>query len=104
MRHLAVLAILLLAGMALSCGGGVFFLSTSGHGTAFFSTSGTVSIVQLTIVDGHQVTVVTLLNNNASQAFHFCGNVANQFPVDSFVSVDFTEGSGCSTVTQVVIN
>lgn len=103
MRRLAVLTLVLLAGISLSCGGGVFFVSTNGNGVSFFSASGTVSTVQLTIIDGRQVTIITLLNNGAAQTFDFCGDTVHQFPVDAFVTVSFTSNGSCDAVDRVSI-
>jgi hypothetical protein len=65
----------------------------------------TVSIVQLTVTGNQtQVTVVTLLNNGFGQTFNFCGNVVNQFPLETFVRVNFNEGTPCSGLVQVLIN
>lgn len=101
MRHLALALVLfaLIVG-SLSCEG-VFFASSNGVGVLLLTTSGTVSIVQLTVINGCQVTVVTLLNTGQAQTFNFCGNVVGQFPYGAFVTVTFTKSSGCNSVSQV---
>jgi hypothetical protein len=102
MRYLTVGLFLfgLLSGVV-SCGGGTFFISSNDHGVSFFTVSGTVSIVQVIIINGGQVTVVTLLNPGAAQTFNFCGNVAGQFPFGTSVTITFTQNGRCNTVLQV---
>lgn len=86
---------------AFSCGGGTFFFSTDGENFKFFTVSGTVSIVQLTIVENGHITVVTIIDSGTSQTLNFCGNVVDRFPVGTFVTVRFGEGAACSNVVQV---
>jgi hypothetical protein len=95
----------LLTWSLLACGGGTFFLSTGTHGATFLTTSGTVSIVQLTVVNGNvQVTAVTLIANGFASTSNFCGNVVNQFPMQTFVTVNFNSGTSCNTVVAVFVN
>jgi hypothetical protein len=87
---------------AIACGGGTFFVSATEEGVSFFAVSGSVSVVQLTVINGGQVTVVTLLNTGAAaQTFTFCGNVVAQFPTNTFVTVTYQSSVGCNTVIQV---
>jgi hypothetical protein len=106
MRHFAVLLLTIVcACVLLSCAGGAFFLSTGNNGSTVVSTSGTVSIVQLTTTDGGtQVTVVTLLNVGTAQTLPFCGDVVHQFPTNTSVTVNFNPGTVCNTTVQVTIN
>lgn len=102
MRRFAVAVVLLaLFSGAVACGGGTFFISASNEGVTFFTVSGTVSIVQLTIINGGQFTVVTLLNMGTAQTFTFCGNVVAQFPMNTPVKVDFKRNGSCDIVLQV---
>jgi hypothetical protein len=95
----------------------VFVLSVSfgGCGSKFFvsgalnssTISGTVSIVQLTtVVNGGSlltVTLVTFLQQGTSSTMNFCGDQRTQFPVDQFVQVNFTPGTRCASVIQIVV-
>jgi hypothetical protein len=103
MRRLAVAVVVvaLLSG-AVACGGGTAFISVTNGGVTFLAVSGTVSLVQVTIIDGGQVTIVTLTDAGNAQTFNFCGNVAAQFPSDAFVKVNYRHNGGCDTVLQVV--
>ena len=70
--------------------------------------SGTVSIVQLTVVvDGNnvstQVTVVTLTNNFGSPTVFFCGDQRSRFPLNGFAQATFLPGQACSDLFNVVI-
>ena len=71
------------------------------------SVSGQISTVQLTSANDmngvSQITVVIFLNNNNSTTVNFCGNVVNQMPVGSFVTVNFSQNQGCATLTFVAI-
>ncbi len=74
----------------------------AGGRTDFPVVSGTVSIVHLTIIDGNvQVTAVTLINSGSAQTINFCGNVVSQFPVNTLVTVTFTQTSSCNTVVKL---
>ncbi|MFB3915235.1 MAG: hypothetical protein ACE14M_00780 [Terriglobales bacterium] len=101
-RAVHVALVLLLAWSLVSCGGGTFFFSTGDNGTTFLTTSGTVSIVHLTVIDGDVlVTVVTLISGGFGTTNNFCGDVVSQFPMQTFVTVHFTPGNPCNTVVQV---
>ena len=71
------------------------------------SISGEISTVQLSSASGmngvSQITVVIFLNNSNSTTVNFCGNVVNQMPVGSFVTVSFTQNQGCATLTFIAI-
>ena len=103
MRRLA--AVLLLAVTLAGCGGVTSFSFFSNPGLA--RTSGLVSIVHFTVVSGPggtfvNVTVVTLVQNGFSNTTDFCGDVRNDFPMNTFVNVNFNPGQPCATVVQVI--
>jgi hypothetical protein len=65
---------------------------------------GTVSIVQLTDVNGNvQVTAVTLLQSGFSSTMSFCGDQTGRFPLTQTVQVNFNPGQPCSTILFVVV-
>lgn len=97
-------AIALIMMASAGCGGFAGFVSTDGHQATVVSTSGTVSIVQLTVVNGNTtVTAVTLLNSGFATTTNFCGNVVNRFPVDAFVNVNFNPGSACASFVAITV-
>ncbi len=99
MRHL--LALLLIAATIVTCGCGNIDVSGGLNQSSF---SGTVSIVRLTFAnDGTQITLVTLINNMGSKDFNFCGNVVDQFPMNTSVQGSFTPGSPCGTIVKITI-
>jgi hypothetical protein len=70
--------------------------------------SGTVSIVRLTFANDGKgnsvtVTVVTLLQRNDAQDLTFCGSQVSQFPINAFVTVNYTQGTLCSTLNSVSV-
>ncbi len=103
MRRVA--AVLLLVVLLPGCNG-----ITSFH--AFFTpnlatASGVVSIVHFTVISGPggtfvNVTLVTLVQNGFGATDTFCGDVRNQFPLNTFLTVNFTPGQPCGTVVQVI--
>ena len=101
---LRLVAVLLLVAMLAGCSGVTSFSFFSNPGSA--RTSGVVSIVHFTVVSGPggtfvNVTVVTLLQNGFSNTTDFCGDVRNQFPMNTFVNVSFNPGQPCGTIIQV---
>jgi DUF4097 and DUF4098 domain-containing protein YvlB len=102
-RFAGTITVIALASGAVACGGGIFFISTSDDGVIFFTASGTVSVVQLTIINGSQVTVVTLIDTGAAQTFNFCGNVVAQFPTNTFVKATYRHNGDCDSVMHVAI-
>jgi hypothetical protein len=74
---------------------------------SFVSLSGFVSIVQVTVAGNSPVTMVTLLlpfpQNGLAETVAFCGNVAIDFALNSFMTVNFTQGLGCSTVMSAIV-
>ncbi len=106
MRRLTLLLAFLI--LLTGCGG----VSVSGYfdsGAAGTSTvSGKVSIVHLTYISDANggsttVTVVTLLQDWEAQERTFCGSHVNQFPMNTFVTANYTPGSTCSTLNSVKI-
>jgi hypothetical protein len=90
-----------------ACGGGTFFVSHGPGGTNVLFVSGTCSTVQQTAIVGPGgslivVTAVTLFSNGSATTTNFCGNIVSQFPLNTFVSVQFTNGSGSATPTSIV--
>jgi hypothetical protein len=97
------LALTLIAVLALSGCGGVAFFADARSGSFAQSVTGSVSIVQLTVVDGDaNVTVVTLAQPGFSNQLRFCGNVVDRFPLDSFVRVNFNPAPSCVSSFVVV--
>jgi hypothetical protein len=104
-RLLAIAAIMAIAAQS-GCGGGILFISTGDNGTGILAISGTVTIVNVTVIasgGGTQttVTVVTFIGNGASTTMNFCGDISNQFPLNSFADVRYTQGTPCATVVSV---
>lgn len=72
------------------------------------SVSGTVSVVQLGFVKdvtGKLVTVttVTFLNPGTATSINFCGDQSRSFPVNQFVSAQFSQGVLCAVVSSIVV-
>ena len=98
-------AVLLLVVSLVGCSGVTSFSFFSNLGAD--TTSGIVSIVHFTVVSGPggtfvNMTVVTLVQNGFSNTTDFCGDVRNQFPMNTFVNVKFNPGQPCATVVQVI--
>lgn len=82
------------------------FFDSGAAGTS--TASGTVSIVQLTFANDGKgnsitVTVVTLLQRNDAQDLTFCGSQVGQFPINSFITVNYTPGITCSTLNSASV-
>ncbi len=100
-RILAVLLICLLG-----CGGGSF-RGTFRSGNTVFSVTGFVSIIELTTLPGTTipVTIVTFLPDfSPATTVIFCGDLAQQFFVDAFTTVNFTEGPSCATALVIFVD
>lgn len=96
MRIVAVSLILCFVIALTSCGGTFFAFSAPSLNTT--TVTGTVTIVRITTTNnGTLVTFVTLVNTPNPQDLFFCGNVVNQFPMNSMVRVNFTQASPCNT-------
>lgn len=102
---------LLLIGL-LGCGGDPHrSLTVAGVNATPLSVSGFVNRIQLTtsatsLGSNSPVTVVTFIpqlpQNTPTTTVTFCGNVANQFFLNTFASVQFTQGVGCSTLASLI--
>ncbi len=92
MRAGVAVLLVMLAG----CGGGTFFVGGNFNpGTTTF-VSGTVSFVQLTVVNGDvNVTIVSLVQKATTNAVTLCGNQASLFAMNSAVQVTFTPAQPC---------
>lgn len=107
-RILALFCILLILSGLSSCGGLVLFVGTSPHGPNIIAVTGTCIGVQVVSMVGNgggfvTVTVVTLSIDGRSSTFNFCGNMADRFPLNSLVTVNFTNGAPCAATTSIVI-
>ncbi|MGI9102711.1 MAG: hypothetical protein ACR2IF_09740 [Terriglobales bacterium] len=97
MRRGLIFVLLLLTG----CGGVQFGVHTLPANAV--TTSGFVTIVQLTVVgDGNgsliNVTFVTLTQNGSAQTFTFCGSQSNLFFVNTNMQISFMPGASCATL------
>jgi hypothetical protein len=102
---------LLLIGL-LGCGGDPHrSLKVSGINAAPMSVSGFVNAIRLTtsatsLGSNSPVTIVTFIpqlpQNTSTVTITFCGNVANQFFLNTFASVQFTQGLGCSSIESLL--
>lgn len=101
-----LLALLILLSLILAGCGGTVFLGGAINNGPIVVASGVVSIVRLTFASSGNgtsvtVTVVTLLQTSAAQTLTFCGSQVSQFPMNTFVSTQFTAGTTCSTLVTV---
>jgi len=85
-------------------------LTVSEINAAPLSVSGFVNTIQLTasatsLGSNSPVTVVTFIpqlpQNTPTTSIIFCGNVANQFFLNTFATVQFTQGLGCSNIVSL---
>jgi hypothetical protein len=96
----ALLALLLVP--LLSCGGGTFFVGVNTNTGSTVAVGGMVSFVQLTVVNGNvNVTIVTLVTNGSTNSITFCGSNASQFPINSFMQVNFTPAQPCVSAFRI---
>jgi hypothetical protein len=102
------MAVLLLIGL-LGCGGNRQQTLTASLNATPSSVSGFVSTVQLntaTSMGGNStVTVVTFIpqlpQNSPTTSITFCGDAAGDFVPNTFATVAFTPGQGCSTILSL---
>jgi hypothetical protein len=100
MLRRCLLSVVLASLLLTSCG--QVFVSAFSHPGSSTVFVGTVSIVQITVVDGNvMVTAVTLINNGVGNDFTFCGDQRDQFPMNRLVSATFTPGTPCANIIQV---
>jgi hypothetical protein len=100
MLRLCLVSLVLACLLLTSCG--QVFVSAFSHPGSSTVFVGTVSIVQITVIDGNVlVTVVTLINGGIGNDFTFCGDQRNQFPMDQLVSATFSPGTPCANIVQV---
>lgn len=98
-----IVALLLIIVLLFASGCGAVFVSGAA-GNVVTTSTGLVSIVRLTVTnDGTQVTFVTLLETVGARDFFFCGNLSNQFPINSTVRVNFMPGTPCNNTVAVVV-
>src|SRR5436305_14136054 len=74
----------------------------------FSTTSGVVSIVQLSTVSGAngttvEVTSVTFLQGGTRSTVGFCDDQGSRFPMNQMVRTDSVPGQSCSSILVVVI-
>ncbi len=107
MRHTTTALALALVMLLSGCGGGTFIFTSGPEGSSFIVVSGTCSSVQTVQIVANGgfilVTSITLLSNGISNTLNFCGDVTGQFPVNSFLTVKYTNGPSCATPTSVVV-
>ena len=99
--------LLLIGAISLTGCNGVVFFSAGFHPTnTLVTVSGLVSVIQITTIRSTGgtttfVTVVTFLQSGTGSTIDFCGNVGDQFVVNTFTTVDFTQGPSCGTIIAV---
>lgn len=107
MRLLSFILVFVLTLVQVACGGFVAIGDFDDGNAKIIVVSGTVTGAQLgnVVVGGGftQVTIVTLFSSGTSQTFNFCGNSLGQFPMNSFVQVNFNPGAGCNSIVVVIV-
>ena len=108
MRGFIAVLLIGLVGFGLVACGGVTFNSGPQSRNTIFTISGFVSVVQFTsIVDRGgmviSVTLVTFDQFNSVSTVSFCGTLGNQFFLDAFTVVDFTQGLSCATPLNITV-
>lgn len=99
--------LLLIGAICLTGCNGVVFFSSGFHPTnGLVTVSGVVSVLQITTITtaGRTttlVTVVTFLQTGTASTINSCGNFGNQFVLNTFTSVDFTQGQSCGTIIAI---
>lgn len=103
MRRACILVILAWGVILAGCGGTTRTQGMFPPGSTVVRTSGFVSFLQFTsirdlngaVID---VTLVTLVNNEAAIDLTFCGDAIRFFPVNDFVEVTFVPATPCISV------
>ena len=104
-----LLAVLLSCALLVgSVGCGTIFVRGALGGSGIVQTaSGFVSVVQFTNVARNgiliDVTLVTFLQNGSSTTLTFCGDQRSLFPMNQFVTANFTPGQPCAEVLTIVV-
>lgn len=106
MRSLRML--LLIGAISLSGCSGVVIFGAIPSNTPL-TVSGFVSIVQVTTIGSSStvttvVTAVTFLpfaQSGTASTVSFCGNVGNQFLLNTFTTVQFSQGPSCATIISM---
>lgn len=89
--------------------GGAFFSSDFHSKHTIFTIEGFVTVIQFTtFFDGRggvfDVTLVTFEDDfGGFSTITFCGTIGNQFLLDEFTIVDFTQGVNCATALNITI-
>ena len=100
-------SLLLIAVMWLTGCSGVVFFGTGFHpSNTLVTVSGFVSVIQITtIISAGRtttlVTIVTFLQTGTASTINFCGNIGSQIFLNTFTTVDFTQGQPCATVVAI---
>lgn len=89
-----------------SCNGVVFFSAGFHPTNTLVTVSGVVSVIQITTIISAGgtttlVTVVTFIQTGIASTIDFCGNFGNQFALNTFTTVDFTQGQPCGTIVAI---
>ena len=100
-------SLLLIAAIGLTgCNGVVFFGGAIHPSNTIFTVNGFVSVIQITTIitaggTTTLVTIVTFLQFGRASTVNFCGNMANQFVLNVFTTVDFAQGQNCATIVAI---
>ena len=105
-RLLAVLLSCVLLVGSTGCGN-IFVQGALGGSGIVQTATGFVRVVEFTDVSGNgtliDVTLVTLLQNGRATTLTFCGDQRTQFPMNQFVTANFTPGQPCAEVLTIVV-
>jgi hypothetical protein len=99
-------AVVVLLALSLSGCGGVVAVGGAATPGQLAVVSGNVTSVQLSSVASNgkfvQVTFVSLQTSGMTHQLTFCGNNANQFPMNTSVTVNFNPGQDCNQISVVI--
>jgi hypothetical protein len=104
LRRSAEIFVVLSLSQLIACGS--FKVSGAIPPSGVFVSTGSVSLVRLTVISNSNgtfvnVTAVTLLVPMGSNSLFFCGDQRPSFVMNSNVQVSFTNGQGCSNLVNV---
>lgn len=107
MTRFVPLGLMLVLVVGLAGCGAVFVGFVSNPSVVPSTITGTVIIVHLGFsADGNgtiiNVTQVTLLNQGIANSMAFCGDQQSLFPINQSLKVEFTNGTLCSNLVNVV--